>query len=395
MVLFFLGFSLRLVVFVVAHNEIDEIIYIELVKQLDSGNGYTLQGTPLLELDIIDRNGYDKPLFFHPPGGIALFWLFYNVIGIWGFPLAQLFSYVLFFCSMILLARLFGLASSSIGLLLVAGLSAFSPIMAHVTIYYWLDGPLLGFSTLASAVFIWAVKRESALLAIISGLLLGYASLIKLTAFLIFPGITALAWLLCTDKKKFLRFVPYLIVPAILVQTPWEVYQWIKVGTPFPGWAGKPCDSLIESNNYVKYLTVIRSHWIYLSLLPRIMCTFIPSIFLYIFLWKNKSLRRQGACLFMWIFVVIIFHVILAYLGYSKVVRYIILITPPSILLFSILTTETIRRIELGIKSTFKKSFTAVILLFSGLSFFAEILTGIVASFNYYLCLIDPIFGGF
>ena len=230
---------------------------------------------------------------------------------------------------------------------------------------YWV------FSTLASAVFIWAVKRESALLAIISGLLLGYASLIKLTAFLIFPGITALAWLLCTDKKKFLRFVPYLIVPAILVQTPWEVYQWIKVGTPFPGWAGKPCDSLIESNNYVKYLTVIRSHWIYLSLLPRIMCTFIPSIFLYIFLWKNKSLRRQGACLFMWIFVVIIFS---CHISLLRLFQSCSLYNPNyatfNIAVFDSNVPKLFEESSLVLNLLLKSPFTAVILLFSGVIFF-------------------------
>jgi len=101
---------------------------------------------------LIDRAGYDHPLFFHPPGGIALDWIFYKTLGDWGFAYAQLFSYAVFFGSMMLLAFVLGLGSSTLGLTLVAGLSAFDPMVAHVATRFWLDGPLVAFTTLAVSI---------------------------------------------------------------------------------------------------------------------------------------------------------------------------------------------------------------------------------------------------
>src|SRR4029078_2736266 len=54
--------------------ENDEIVYATLVDQLDAGKGYTLRGSDILEKPWINREQYDRALFFHPPGGIVLFW---------------------------------------------------------------------------------------------------------------------------------------------------------------------------------------------------------------------------------------------------------------------------------------------------------------------------------
>lgn len=396
-ILFFLGFCLRLVVFIEPHREGDELIYRALVNQLNNNNGYTLQGTTLLEDGIIDRNEYDHPLFFHPPGGIGLFWLFYRVLGYWGYPLVQVFCYVLFFWSMILLASLIGLSSSSVGLALVGGLSAFTPIMAHVTTNYWLDGPLLGFSTLAAVVFIWAVVRNSYLTACVAGVILGYASLIKITAFLIIPGITILSWIFLKPPKwgLFIRFCICLLLPAIIVQIPWEIWQWIKLGTPFPGWSGKPSETLIASNRYVHYLTVIRSPWTYLSLTPRIVWTFIPCILLYISLWNDKTIRWYGLSFFTWIFIVLSFHIALGFLGYSKVIRYVILITPASTMLFSLLMAKAIPNLRLSKPFSAINLLSVIIVGISGIAFFMEIAAGIKSSFSYNADLIIPMFGNF
>src|SRR5262245_43675120 len=83
--LFLVGLYLRQSVFQGAHQEGDESIYITLVQQLDGGHGYTLQGSEILTQGLIDREEYDRPLFFHPPGGIVLDWIFYKAIGDWGF----------------------------------------------------------------------------------------------------------------------------------------------------------------------------------------------------------------------------------------------------------------------------------------------------------------------
>ena len=243
----------------------DELIYSALVEQLEDGNGYTLQGTPLVAYGAVDREQYDRKLFFHPPGGIALFWLSNHFIGPKGIGVVQVFSYALFFWSMILLASLLGLTGSSIAV--VGALSAFNPIMAYVATNYWLDGPLLAFSTFSAALFIRSVVRKSLVSASVAGVVLGYASLIKITAVLVIPGILVMAWFLLEPPRQgaFIRFAACLVVPAFIVQLPWEVWQWIEFGTPFPGWAGKPSKTLVESNRYVHFLTIVRSPLIYLT----------------------------------------------------------------------------------------------------------------------------------
>jgi len=115
-ILFLIGLCMRLPVFGGAHEEGDELIYMNLVLQLDAGHGYTLHGSPLLEQGKTDKDEYDRPLFFHPPGGTALNWVFFKMFGGWGFPIVQLFSYVLFFWSMMLLAYSLQLTASNLAL---------------------------------------------------------------------------------------------------------------------------------------------------------------------------------------------------------------------------------------------------------------------------------------
>ncbi|MBI2400460.1 MAG: hypothetical protein HYV23_05300 [Deltaproteobacteria bacterium] len=143
MLLFVLGIFLRVPVFFDHHDEGDEIIYSFLVAQLEQGNGYTLQDTDLIEYGILDKQTYGRKLFFHPPGGVGLFWLFESIFGSNGFPMAQMFSYSLFFWSMVAAAYLLGIAP--MGIVLAGLLSAFNPIIVHVNTHYWLDGPLVAF----------------------------------------------------------------------------------------------------------------------------------------------------------------------------------------------------------------------------------------------------------
>lgn len=97
--------------------ETDERIYLALVEQLHSGQGYTLQGHGILEELSLPVEQYDRSLFYHPPAGVACFWLSYLLFGQAGYALV-----------------------------------------------------------------------------IAAGLLLGAASLVKLTAFLVVPGVAAFTW---------------------------------------------------------------------------------------------------------------------------------------------------------------------------------------------------------
>lgn len=379
-VLFLAGLGLRCSVFRAPHEEADEYIYMTLVVQLDEGRGYTLQGSRILEEGLLDPS-YDRPLFFHPPGGVALYWLFYATLGDRGFLMVPLFCYALFFASMLLLASSLGLASSGLLLLVVAALSASSPILAHVSTRFWLDGPLLAFTTLGAALFLRAVRRGSVGWAAAAGVLLGYASLIKLTAFLVVPGVALLAWFAAEERAGFLRLLVAWVVPAVLVQLPWEVWQWVAVGSPFPSWAGKPSASLVATNAYVRYLTEVRSPWIYVTLTPRILWTWVPSLLLLLCLRTDARLQRLGSALLLWIVAVVAFHVGVGALGYSKVIRYIVLVTPPSILLCALGLDAGVRALR-GKKAPALRLATAAAVGLALLGAGLEIVAGVDASLH-------------
>lgn len=390
-VFFVLGLFLRVPAFFENHDEGDEVIYTFLVEQLQEGKGYTLQGTPLIEYGILDKEQYGRKLFFHPPGGVGLFWLFDSIFGANGFPLVQVVSYCLFFWSMVMAACLLELPPLSIAS--AALLSAFNPLIVHVNTHFWLDGPLVAFSAFSLAVFIWAVNKRSNLGAVVAGLILGFASLIKITAVLVVPGFVLLAWILLMRPKlkAFIILSVCLLVTAALVQLPWELWQWKVLGTPFPGWAGKPSEALIASNQYVRYLTVVRSPWLYITFLPIIMCTVVPALLLYAFTLNDRKARGLGAAFILWMATVLAFHVVLGAQGYSKVLRYVILAAPPAILLFSMSVALVLKRFMEGSSGT--RWIYGALLMISVIAVMLEAATGVKSAFLYAIDLIFPLFG--
>jgi 4-amino-4-deoxy-L-arabinose transferase-like glycosyltransferase len=329
--LFVLGLVCRLAVFSVPHDEGDELIYSALVDQLRAGAGYTLQGHPILDEPWIAGAQYDTPLFYHPPGGPLLFLVL-------GLPGAQLFSYALFFFAILVLGLSVAERSSRAYICFLAGLSAFTPIMTHVVSRYWLDGPLLAFSTAAAACFLLGVRRNKAGWVVAAGLLLGYASLIKLTALAIVPGVVLLAYVV--DCRGLLRKAVLFIGVAALTQLPWELWQWSVTGSPFPTWAGKPSAELLALNEYVRAVTTERSAWIYFTVLPRVAWTCVPALLLLAYSWRDRALRFKGLALLFWAVLILGAHVWLGLQGYSKLLRYAVLVTPATVLLFSLLAAE-------------------------------------------------------
>jgi 4-amino-4-deoxy-L-arabinose transferase-like glycosyltransferase len=458
--LFVVGLLLRLPMMGGPHREGDEVIYRSLVGQLEQGHGYTLQKSMLVEHGIIDRYQYDRPLFHHPPGGIALFWLSHKVFGESGLPLVQLFSFSLFFWSMLLLAHALGVSKSDMGLFLVALLSSFNPIVAHVTTKYWLDAPLLAFASFGAALFMVSfVKKRTApvariaaqrpakrsklsssgqrvtrragqnspdgrpagrrytLLAIAAGAIIGYASLIKLTALVVLPCV----FLLCLALTPPLKWKSLLlhglcfVIPALVVQAPWELWQWAVVGSPFPQWAGKPSAALVESNSYVHFLTVVRSPWVYLTLTPMVMTTILPSLVLLVLFYlpaekpesllsetpsgsevargflSTSSARASATACLLWLFVVIAFHIALGFAGYSKLLRYIILATPASILLPALLAPYAWE--TLSNKGSLVRMLRLPVMICLAVGTVAEVAAGISAAFHVQRALIAPFIG--
>jgi 4-amino-4-deoxy-L-arabinose transferase-like glycosyltransferase len=331
--------------------ENDEQIFLALTEQLDAGRGYNLRGHPILNQPWLAADQYGQALFFHPPGGIALFWIFHRVAGEAGPALAQLFCFVIFFWSVMLLGNtMLKPADGEISvdaptMALLAVSAAFTPIMAHVAGRLWLDGPQLAFSTAAWAVFALGWARRKTWIVCASGVLLGYACLIKLNAFLIVASVVAAGWAVTPreDRRRFVLACLLFVVIGVLVELPWNLWQWHLLGSPFPAWAGKPTALLVKSNRYVYYLTVIRPSWIYLELLPQVIWTAVPSLVLLGFEWRNRSVRALGLALVVGIAAVVGADIVLGAIGYSKVLRYAILITPAASLLFALVTGARFR----------------------------------------------------
>ena len=316
--------------------EQDEKIYVALVEQLNAGKGYTLQGHPLLRELIGEQYGYD--LFFHPPGAVALFWVFEHLFGERGFPLVQVFSYVVFFWSLMWLGLLLIRPFDAVAAICLAVLGSITPIMAFVMGRFWLDGPIIAFSTLAAAMFLAGVARNRLWMIGASGAFLGYAVLIKLTSVLTVPAFLVLAWTLRPREtvRQYAIWASVLLGVAVLVHLPWELWQWHLIGSPFPTWAGKPATRLVDSNQFVYFQTVVRGPWAYVQLLPQVIWTFIPSCVLGVYARRVRDVARVGAALMIWILAVVAAHMILGAMGYSKIVRYIVLVTPATCLLFAL-----------------------------------------------------------
>ena len=362
------------------------------MDQLRDGKGYTLQGTPLIEFDILDKQQYGRKLFFHPPGGVGLFWLFDSIFGSNGFPMVQMTFYSLFFWAMIMAACFLGLPPLAV--LLTGVLSAVNPIIVHVNTHFWLDGPLVALCVLSLAVFIKALQNRSVLWAVAAGFVLGLASLIKITAFLVMPGFALLAFVLLERPKLklFIGLTACLFATALLVQFPWELWQWKVLGTPFPGWAGKPSQALIESNQYVRYLTVVRQPWIYLTLLPKVMWAIVPALVFYLLTLKDAKTRGLGAALILWIATVLVFHIVLGARGYSKVLRYVILAAPPAILLFSMTVPLILTRFREGAGNA--RRLYVALLIVAALAVLLEAAAGVKSTALYAIDLIFPLIGG-
>lgn len=393
--IFIAGLLLHGTVFMEPHREGDEKIYTALVDQLDKGKGYTLIGSPLLEQGLIPKDQYGGKLFHHPPGGIALFWLFDKVFNLLGFSLLQLFSYSLFFWSMMLLGHFTGVSATKSGLIVLAGLTAFNPIMSHVITKFWLDGPLLAFSTCAVALFTGAVVRGKVPIAIAAGIIFGYAGLIKQTAFLMVPGLVLLT-LTLLKPPKLRRFIQYglcLLVPAITIQLTWVLWECIVVGSPFSGQAGHPLQSLIKSNAYITWVTVVRSPWIYCTVLPRVMWTLVPGFLLYVLLIRDKKITDMGFSLFFWIGTILAVHIFLGFIGYSKLMRYVILAVPPAVLVFTLVMNEAIEKIKSNGVSSLRAKILLAVTAIASISFLLEIAAGMKSALLYNHDIIIPFIG--
>ncbi len=375
------GLLCRLPVLGGEHREGDELVYRVLVRQLETGHGYTLRGTPLVGLHYAPEQ-YAGPLFFHPPGGVALFWLLHRLLREGGYPLAQLLSFAMFFACVMRIGQQVLDPFRGLRAVLVAALAALTPIAVHVNLRYWLDGPMLAVATLACSLFLAARTRRSLALAALAGVALGYASLIKLNAFFAVPGILLLAWAAGDGTARGFdwKLAAVFLGAAVVVQLPWEIWQWRETGSPFPAWAGKPAPQLIAVNAFVHMVTIERPPWIYLSLLPRAVWTLIPSIAGLALLPLPARSRRVGAALLGWILGIVAIQIGLGFVGYSKLLRYVILVTPACLLLFGLVASEAVTWLAAPVRAPRQRAFAMALVTAAAAGLALELAQGVAAA---------------
>ena len=378
---FALGLLCRLVVFQGSHREGDELVYRSLVVQLESGHGYTLRGTPLLADGSWPLDQYGNALFFHPPAGVGLLWLLHSMLGPMGYPIAQLLSYALFFWSMLALVRAVSAPEPLAGprLHAAAALAAFTPIMTHVMSRFWIDGPMLAAATLAGALFIRSASAGDARGAAVAGLAMGAASWVKTAALVSVPGLLLVAWAMAEPAARSRAVWLGLIFAgiAVAVQLPWELWQWSVVGHPFPAWAGKPSPELVATNAYVHDLTVVRKPWVYLTLLPRSVWTLAPSLLCLATPGFDPRTRRVALALVGWIAVILAVVMGLGAIGYSKLVRYAVLVTPATVALFVVAAGEVWRLLGSSARAPRARSLVRALVLLAAFGLALEVAQGI------------------
>jgi hypothetical protein len=104
-----------------------------------------------------------------------------------------------------------------------------------------------------------------------------------------------------------------------------------------------------------------------------------------------SSARASATACLLWLFVVMAFHIALGFAGYSKLLRYIILATPASILLPALLAPcawETLSN-----KGSLVRILRLPVMLCLAVGTVAEVAEGISAAFHVQKALIAPFIG--
>jgi len=348
------------------HQEGDEVIYRALMDQVRSGAGYTLRGHPLLERSVIDPEVYDKPVFpQHPPGGVMLFLACDLLTPGKGASTAQIFAYGLFFVGALLLWFAIEPDPAPLGTSIVAVAAAFSPIASHVVTRQWLDGPLLGFTTLGAGVLLLGVRSRRWFVMLLGGVLLAWAAWTKLTAIAAFPWIAVLVVAIAgRDGRRFgIRATAVLAGAAIVAIGLWE--GWMVSHGMSLGGSLRPSSALLESSRYLRTVTVNRSPFIYFTFTPLVVTTFIPSAIMLWILRSEKPMRGRWLGLALWIVGTLFTYSILGALGYSKLLRYAVLLSPAAVVLFASLA----QRLAVGAPSVSAGArWTAIVIAVAGLA---------------------------
>ena len=97
--------------------------------------------------------------------------------------------------------------------------------------------------------------------------------------------------------------------------------------------------------------------------------------------WSVNRLRRLGVALLVWISSIVGVHVWLGQFGYSKLLRYVILVTPAVILLFGGMFEELVDRFHEHRDIWGRRAVTVTLVVVAAVSFGMEVVQGLVTTF--------------
>lgn len=321
------------------HNEGDEVIYMALIEQLESGAGYTLKGHPILTKLRRSKKTYDTQLFFHPPVGPYSFWLAYKILGERGPLLAQLFYYALYFISMMLLFRYVVQITDPRVLALGGFLVALTPIPAHVNMKLWIDNPKLAFSAIGTFLYLRSLQVRSVWLAGFSGALVGAAILTKLDTLIFVPGLLVFALIASsgdTLRKRWQAYRPML--QAFLAASIFMVGSWLCFSRVVSGhWITFGAGTLADPENRFLSLVFSFPSDFYLTRLLEISTSLAPAVVIClvgVFGVDRPALSREVVlALLGWLLFIVLSYIVLAHLDIAQLLRYEILVIIPGLMI--------------------------------------------------------------
>jgi len=225
--------------------ESDEQIYWTLARSLNHRGVYSLQGTGAIEALQLPAHTYDRPLFHHPPlvpvllmpfaaarnpnAAIVISWLG-HVLAIVGIALAG-WAW-----------RRPNWRGTELLLWLPVMAVAVDPLLAFCSRKLWIDAWLAGLDALALGLVVMAVSRQRIAWFIASGVVFGLAGLSKLTGLI--PLLPALIWAFVALQTSPRRqsLLAGLLVPTVLLVSPWMIYFRMKCGAWLPHWNVFPAE---------------------------------------------------------------------------------------------------------------------------------------------------------
>lgn len=244
LVFIFMAFStcLKLPSLNFPHSEPDELVYQSLAENLIKKGEYNLRGTQILK--ILSPSMYDRELFNHPPLFPILLIPFVMFEWREGAILVSWSGHLLSILGVTLLVKYIQLSRrrrlhpfSDEVWIPILGI-AMDPMMNFVSRKIWIDGPLAGFTTLSIAIFYRAcMVRYSGFRFFLSGVFLGLASLMKLSAIVIVPVLFYLIMASPHSMNLRIRSIFWSGLPFMILFLPWLVVFYRQYSVFFPYWA--------------------------------------------------------------------------------------------------------------------------------------------------------------